>query len=116
MQAALDFPTPTLSQARSTGQAAQKLATDRAERDTPNFSERAEAAILKRLADGPASGEDLTDFVRASGVEFKDGRALGSIFSSLLRRGLIVVIGECKRRRGHGARGGSVYALWADYL
>ena len=109
MQAALDFTAPTLSQARSTGQAAQKLATDRAERDTPNFSSLAEAAILKRLADGPASGEDLTDFVRASGVEFKDGRALGGVIGSMSRREVIRVVGTCLRRKGHSTAGGLIW-------
>jgi hypothetical protein len=109
-QACLDFSAPSLAQARAVGAIAGQLATDKAERETPGFSERAQAAILARLATGPASGEDLTDHVRACGIEFKDGRALGSIFSGLLRRCLIKVIGECKRRRGHGCRGGSIYS------
>ena len=100
---------PDLATARSLGEAASQLATARAERDCPSFSERAEAAILAKLATGPASGEDLTDHVRACGVEFKDGRALGSIFSSLHRRGLIRVKGYCLRRFGHSAAGGRVW-------
>lgn len=110
-QLAIDAATPTLSQARSTGQAAQKLATDRAERDTPNFSERAEAAILAKLLQGPASGEECTDYVRASGVPIKDGRELGSLYRSMRRRGLIQIVGYCDRAKGHGTGGGKLYAL-----
>lgn len=106
---------PTLAQARASGQRGQKLATDRAERDAPNFRARAEAAILARLAAGPASGEDLTDHCAATGLQFADGRALGSIYASLRRRGLIVVVGTCARRRGHGTQGGSVYVLASTY-
>lgn len=102
---------PTLSAARAAGQLGQQLATDRAEREVPNFSARAEAAILKRLADGPASGEELTDFVRASGVQFADGRALGGIYSSMRKRGLIHVVGTCPRKKGHGTAGGLVWEL-----
>lgn len=112
-QASLDFTAPPLAQARAVGQAAQQLATDRAEREAPGFRERAEAAILARLATGPASGEDCTDYVAACGIQFADGRALGSIYASLRRRGLIVVVGHCARRRGNGGQGGSIYSLGA---
>lgn len=107
-QLALDL-TVTLAQARAVGQAAQQLATARAERDTPSFSARAEAAILKRLALGSASGEDLTDFVRAEGVPFADGRALGGVFARMRRQGLIRVAGTCARRRGNGTAGGLIW-------
>lgn len=112
-QASLNFNAPPLAQACAVGQHAAQLATDRAERETPNFRARAEAAILAKLATGPASGEDLTDHVAACGIEFKDGRALGSIYASMRRRGLIVVVGTCPRRRGHGCAGGNRYALGA---
>lgn len=113
MQATLDFDAPPLAQARAVGAIAGQLATDRAARETPSFRERAEATILAKLATGPASGEDCTDYVAACGINFADGRALGSIYASLIRRGLIKVVGECKRKRGHGSRGGSVYARCA---
>lgn len=95
---------------RRLGDRGAGLALDKAERECTDFSARAEAAILAKLATGPASGEDCTDYVRDCGVPFKDGRALGAIYASLLRRGLIVVIGETRRRRGHGSRGGSIYS------
>lgn len=96
---------------RRLGDRGAALALDRAERDCSDFSARAEAAILAKLATGPASGEDCTDYVRECGVPFKNGQALGSIYSRLLKQGRIMVVGECKRRRGHGTRGGSIYAL-----
>lgn len=96
---------------RRLGDRGAGLALDKAERECSDFSARAEAAILAKLATGPVSGEDLTDYVRDCGVPFKDGRALGAIFARLIRQGRITVVGECKRRRGHGSRGGSIYAL-----
>lgn len=110
MQLTIDFTTPPLAQARAAGHVAADRATQRAERECSDFRSRVEAAILAKLAAGPASGEDCTDYVAACGIPFADGRALGGIYSSMLRRGLIKVIGECKRRRGHGSRGGSIYA------
>lgn len=108
-QLAIDFSAPPLAQARQAGEIASALATNKAERESPGFRERAENAILAKLAAGPASGEDITDYVRACGVDFADGRALGSIYSSLRRRGLIEVVGHCARRRGHGTAGGLVW-------
>lgn len=102
-QLVLDF-------SRRLGDLGGSRALDRAERDCSDFRSRAEAAILAKLATGPASGEDLTDYVRDCGVPFKDGRALGRIYADLIRSGRIRVVGECKRRRGHGCRGGSIYS------
>jgi hypothetical protein len=109
-QSCLDFSAPPLAQARAVGAIASQLATDKAERECQDFRARAEAAILAKLAAGPASGEDLTDYVRDCGVSFKDGRALGSVYASMQRRGLIRIVGECKRRRGHGTSGGHIWA------
>lgn len=108
-QLTIDFEDTRVSAARAAGRIAGQLAADRAEREAPGFSERAEAAILARLAAGPASGEDLTDHVAACGVQFKDGRALGGIYSSLRKRGLIRVAGTCNRRKGHGTAGGLIW-------
>lgn len=96
---------------RRLGDKGAALALDRAERDCPDFAARAEAAILAKLATGPASGEDCTDYCRDCGIPFRDGRSLGAIYARLLKEGRIKVVGECKRRRGHGSRGGSIYAL-----
>lgn len=107
-QVTLDLRPPDLPTARAVGQIAQRLATDKAERDTPNFSARAEAAILAKLAAGPASGEDLTDYVRER-LPMKDGRALGSIYASMNRRGLIRIAGHCLRKKGRGTAGGHIW-------
>ena len=109
--AALARNTDPLTAAREAGQAAQALATDRAEREAPDFRARAEAAILAKLAAGPASGEACTDYVRACGIPLKDGRELGSVYRSLRLRGLVEIVGTCDRAKGHGTGGGKVYAL-----
>lgn len=109
MQASLQFDAPPLAQARAAGQAAQELATARAERETPDFRARAEAAILAKLAQGPASAEDLTDHVRAAGIPFKDGRAMGNVYKGMKERGLIRIAGDCFRRNGHGTSGGHIW-------
>lgn len=101
-QLVLDF-------SRRLGDRGAALALDKAERDCPDFSARAEAAILAKLATGPASGEDCTDYVRECGVPFKDGRSLGWIYADLRKRGLIRVVGTCSRRRGHGTAGGLIW-------
>lgn len=110
MQQRLEFSPPPVDQARAIGQAAAKLAEQRAERATPGFSERAQALILEKLARGPASGEDITEFVRKV-LPMKDGRALGHAYSTLASHGLIRAVGSCKRRRGHGTAGGIVWSL-----
>lgn len=113
MRIALDLTPPTLAQARAVGEIGAQLAEQRAARETPCFRERAEALILERLAISNASGEECTDHCAASGLKFADGLALGATYASLLKRGLIVKVGECKRRRGRGTAGGSIYQLGA---
>jgi hypothetical protein len=108
-QTTIDCRPADLATARAVGAVAGQLAADKAEREVPGFAARAEAAVLDKLTKGPASGEDITDHVQQV-VGFGDGRCMGPIFASLLRRGLIVVIGEARRRRGHGSRGGSIYS------
>lgn len=110
-QLALDLSAPSLAQARAAGEIGMQRAQQAAERLDSSFTEKAQALILKRLARGPASGEACTDFVRAAGLQMADGRALGATYAALLRRGLIHKVGECKRSRGNGTAGGSVYAL-----
>jgi hypothetical protein len=109
-QAALNFDAPPLAQARAAGEVAMERATAAAERREPSFRERAEALILEKLRRGPASGEDVTDYVRAA-LPMKDGRALGSIYLSLAHRGLIEKAGSAPRRKGHGTSGAIVWRL-----
>ncbi len=96
---------------REHGHQAANRATAAAERKVPGFASRAEVMILSRLICGPTSGEDLTDHCREQGLQFKDGRALGSVFAHMRRRGLIAVHGHCARRTGHGTAGGIVWRL-----
>lgn len=107
-QTCLDFSAPPLAQARAVGERASQLATQRAGRETSDFSARAETAILDKLATGRASGEDLTDYVQQQ-VGFKDGRCLGSLYRSMRLRGLIRIVDTCDRRKGHGTGGGKIY-------
>lgn len=106
-QATLSLHTP-LSTARKVGQEAQALATERAERDEPGFGDRARALILQKLAAGPASAEDITDYV-SERLPMKDGRALGSVYKSLRDRGLIRIAGSCLRAKGRGTAGGHIW-------
>lgn len=110
-QLALNFAAPPLAVARSMGEVGMQQAEQAAARVEPSFRERAEALILQKLARGPASAEDCTDYVRAAGLQMADGRALGATYASLRSRGLIHKVADCPRRRGHGTAGGSVYAL-----
>lgn len=107
-QAVLDVRPVDIKTARAVGEAAAQLATDKAERDTPNFSARAEAAILAKLATGPASGEDITAYVQSC-VPMKDGRALGSIYRRLKNQGQIRIVGGCLRKHGNGTAGGHIW-------
>lgn len=105
-----DRPTPTLRDAVMLGEAGMA----RAERAAGNdFSERAEAFVLKYLETVPhSSTELLTDACKVAGiVPPKDDRAFGPVYSRLLRTNAIVTIGDCKRRKGHGTAGGRVVAL-----
>ncbi|RZL40153.1 MAG: hypothetical protein EOP35_01725 [Rubrivivax sp.] len=110
-QTCMDLRPPDLPTARAVGQVSQQLATDRAERDCPAFRERVRAAVLEKLAAGPASGEDLTDHVAASGIPFADGRSLGGIYGSMKRDGLIRIVPgvDVPRKRGHGTGGGRMW-------
>lgn len=109
-QATIDCRPADVATARAVGEAAGQLALDRAEREAAWFRERCIAAILQRLETGPASAEELTEHVRACGIPFKDGRALGPIYKAMKNAGLICIVGECARRFGHGSGGGHIWA------
>lgn len=109
-QSTLDVRPTDLATARAVGEVAGQLATAKANREAPGFVARAEHYVLAKLATGPASGEDITDYVQQF-LEFKDGRAMGTVYASMNRRGLIRVVGECDRRKGHGTGGGRIWGL-----
>jgi hypothetical protein len=85
------------------------------EKRTAPFTERACAAILAELSwRREASGESLVTACKAAGVVPTDDRHFGPAFRKLAMRGQIVRVGEVKRKRGHGAHGGSIWAICAD--
>lgn len=97
---------------RQAGEIAGQMCIDKAHRTDPQFSKKAEVAILNHLRTvGKASGEDLTNIARAHGAIPTDDRAFGPVYASLSRRGLIRTAGYCMRARGHGTAGGRVWEL-----
>lgn len=75
-QLQIDFSAPPLPVARAIGDQCMQRAADRAERDEPGFSERAQAFVLRYLAEhGSASGEDITDACKAAGIQPAEVRA-----------------------------------------
>lgn len=102
--------TPQLADAVLMGEAGMARAARGA---GENFAERAEAYVLEYLGRVPhSSTELLTDACKRAGIKpRKDDRAFGPVYAKLIRAGTLLVIGECKRRKGHGTRGGNVVAL-----
>ncbi len=98
--------------ARSAGATAAQACTDKAARTCPEFTRKAQEAILAHLhAVGTASGEVLTDVARAHGAQPHDDRAFGAVFAVMSRRKLIRTVGFCMRSKGHGTAGGRVWGL-----
>lgn len=106
-QISLDF-----TAARAAGEAAALACTAKAERNDPEFSAKAERAILDHLrVVGQASGEVLTDVAMAHGARPNDSRAFGGVFQSMSRRGLIRTVGFCLRSKGHSTAGGRIWSI-----
>jgi hypothetical protein len=105
----------TLDDAIAAGTEGMAQATDAAVLKDPIFMEKAIEAILRHLQASPdrcAPGEELVDVARAHGAQCKDGRAFGSVFQALMRRGLIRCLrSDLPRKRGHGTSGGKLWAL-----
>jgi hypothetical protein len=95
------------------GQQASEACTAKAIRKDPLFAQKAEAAILNHLRIvGHCSGEVLTDLAEAMGAVPHDGRAFGSVFRNLARKGLIVCLrSDLPRKNGHGTSGGKLWGL-----
>ncbi len=110
-----DVPPPavyTLADACRAGQMAGQLAAQKAERLAEGFTERASAFVLGYLREhGATAGEVITDAAVLAGITAHDTRAFGPVYASLARKGLIVTVGYCMRRRGHGTSGGRVWGL-----
>lgn len=102
----------SLDDALAAGESAMTACTSKAERKDPEFSRKAEEAILAHLRIvGKCSGEVLTDVARGHGAVPHDDRAFGSVFQSLARRGRIRTVGFCARTKGHGTAGGRIWGF-----
>lgn len=105
LQSTLDF-----TAARETGRVAGEACLASAERASFNTSAAASYIVDCLRRNGPTPGEVLTDAAIAQGFKPPKAQAFGPIYAKLLRDGVIRVVGECKRTKGNGSRGGSVYA------
>jgi hypothetical protein len=102
----------TIDDAIAAGDAGMARSLAAAERRDPEFSTKAEEAMLAHLrVVKRCSGEVLTDIARARGAVPKDDRAFGSIFKSLARREKIRAAGFCLRVKGHGTAGGRLWEI-----
>ena len=78
------------------------------------FREAAEAHMLRRLAEGPQTGEQLTDACKSAGIRPPDGmddRAFGPVYRRLAASGRITQVGTALRAKGHGSAGARVWGL-----
>lgn len=101
--------------AKNAGRDAAMRSLDRAQRADSTFVVRAKEAILKRLQDGPCSGEVLTELCKAQGIRpVKDDRAFGGVFLSLSSEKnpqIRCIRSDLPRARGHGTSGGKLWAI-----
>lgn len=105
-----------LFDAIAAGRQAASACLDKAQRAAPYFADKAKAAILAHLAaNGPTSGEDLTDACKAAGiVPSNDDRAFGGVFLGLSnpRNPKIQCLrSDLPRKHGHGTSGGKLWSL-----
>lgn len=76
------------------------------------FRQDAKSFVLDYLrTHGPTAGEDLTDACWKAGIRAHDSRAMGPVFMSLCRKGLIEKAGTAVRRKGHASDGGKIWKL-----
>lgn len=102
----------TIDDAIAAGDRGMAICLAKAERNAPDFVEKAEKAILDHLRIvRQCSGEVLTDIARARGAIPHDDRAFGAVFKGLAKRGLIRSIGFCVRTKGHGTAGGRIWGI-----
>lgn len=106
------FPLLDLATAETLRDRGMLQVAQHAEAHRPNFGDDARAFVLRYLEQhGPTSSEVLTAACLKAGISPPDDRAFGPVYLTLSRRGLIERVGSCKRRRGHGTDGGSIWAL-----
>lgn len=78
------------------------------------FRDAAESHILRVLAEGPATGEQLTTACREAGIVppgGMDDRAFGPVYRRLAQAGRIHQVGVANRAKGHGSAGARVWGL-----
>lgn len=102
--------------ARAAGRAGASAALKCAEKEDPEFSAKAKAAILAHLrVVGQASGEDLVDIAKAKGaIPRKGDRAFGGVFLALANPKnpqIWCIRSDLPRKRGHGTSGGKLWGL-----
>jgi hypothetical protein len=103
---------PSTERAVAMRDAALVSVEQRAEREEPGFAERAKKFVVEYLREhGSAPGEQITDACIAAGIQPGELRAFGPVYMSLSRSGVIVKVGLCQRKRGHGTSGGNIWAL-----
>ncbi len=117
-QLALIFDPPRLVRpdplpaARAMGDRAIAAGKAKALSIDPAFIESACAHVTDYLRlHGVSSGELLVDSCKLAGIRSTSDKHFGCVFRRLLNRHVIKCVGEARRVRGHGSRGGSLYAL-----
>lgn len=97
--------------ARKLGAEAGERCTTKAAANDPMFRVKALEFIVAYVKrHGTASGESATLAAVQAGIRPHDARAFGAVYAQAIRDKQLRVVGECRRVRGHGSRGGSVYA------
>lgn len=102
-----------MQEARAEGERLAELATQKADRRDPSFSDLACEFIEQylRARQYPVSSEIITNACKAAGIVPKDDRAFGGVYLRLSRKGVIQFAGHCERFKGHGTSGGRLWEL-----
>ena len=105
-----------IHEAREQGRAAAEACADKAERTTAFDTDKARTFVMGHLAaHGPSWGEDIVDAAKSSSrndLQAHDGRAWGSVFSTLARQNKIRCLrADGIRRHGNGCSGAKLWAL-----
>lgn len=108
-QLALSFPARVRT-ARKLGAEAGERAADRANKELPDFKERALEFIVRYVRQhGETTGEHATLAAVLAGIRPNDDRSFGPVYLAAIRGGLIHIAGHVPRVRGHGSAGGKLY-------
>lgn len=108
-----DAPTP-VARRRDVDTAYARILERMTKRAGEAFREAAEAHMLRRLAEGPQTGEQLTDACKRAGIRppgGMDDRAFGPVYRRLAASGRIAQVGTALRSKGHGSAGARVWGL-----